>query len=58
MRAKVYVAGANGIYRGEPLAPQKLTELPPATVYMAVARHIDGCDAPLTMVDYRLPRRR
>jgi hypothetical protein len=45
-------------YRGRRLQPQKLTELPPATTYMAVYRRIAGCDAPLTMVEYRNPRRR
>jgi len=35
------------------LAPRKLTELPPATAYMAVYRQIGGCDAPLTMAKYR-----
>jgi len=45
-------------YRGPRLAPKKLTELPPATTYMAVLREIGGCDSPLTMVEYRNPRRR
>jgi hypothetical protein len=55
-----YVAGQGspGIYRGRRLAPQKLTELPPATAYMAVYRRIGGCEAPLTMVEYRNPRGR
>ena len=35
---------------------QPTTEGQPA--YMAVYRKIDGCEAPLTMVDYRNPRRR
>jgi hypothetical protein len=43
---------------GKRLTPKKLTELPPATTYMAVYRHIGVCEAPLTMVDYRNPRRR
>jgi hypothetical protein len=38
--------------------PKKLTELPPATTYMAVYRHIGTCEAPLTMAEYRNPRRR
>lgn len=42
---------------GQPLQPRKLTELPPATAYMAVLRHIGPCEVPLTMVDYRNPRR-
>lgn len=44
--------------RGGKLMPRKLTELPPATTYMAVWRHVGGCVAPLTMVEYRNPRRR
>jgi hypothetical protein len=44
--------------RGGKLSPRHLDELPPATAYMAVFRHIGGCEAPLTMVDYRNPRRR
>jgi hypothetical protein len=42
---------------GRPLKPQKLTELPPGIAFMAVYRHIGNCDAPLTMVEYRNPRR-
>ena len=53
-----YLARQVGQYRGPRLAPRKLTELPPATTYMAVLREIGGCDAPLTMVEYRNPRRR
>lgn len=49
---------ANGEYRGDRLVPRKLTELPSATPYMAVYRRIGNCEAPLTMVDYRNPRRR
>lgn len=52
-----YLAEQGGLYRGQPLTPRKLTELPPATAYMAVERHIGGCDAPLTMVEYRNPGR-
>lgn len=57
-RTTSYRADASSIYRGQPLTPRKLTELPPATAYMAVYRRIGGCEAPLTMVDYRNPRRR
>ena len=53
-----YMAGETGIYRGQPLTPRKLTELPPARGYMAVYRRIDGCEYPMTMVEYRNPRRR
>ena len=44
-------------HEGKPLKPRKLTELPPAIGYMAVYRTINGCDAPLTMVEYRSSRR-
>ena len=57
-RTTSYLADKTGLYRGKPLAPRKLTELPPATAYMAVYRHIGDCEVPLTMVDYRNPRRR
>jgi hypothetical protein len=30
-----------------------LAELPPAQAFMAVDRRVDGCPAPLTMLDYR-----
>jgi hypothetical protein len=57
-RTTSYLADQTGIYRGRPLKPRKLNELPPGTAYMAVYRHIGGCEVPLTMVDYRNPRRR
>jgi hypothetical protein len=57
-RTTSYLADKSGLYRGERLTPKKLTELPPATTYMAVFRHIGGCEAPLTMVEYRNPRQR
>ncbi len=53
-----HLADRSGLYRGQPLTPRKLTELPPATGYMAVFRHIGDCEAPLTMVEYRSPHRR
>lgn len=40
------------------LMPRKLTQLPPATGYMAVYRKIGGCEAPLTLSDYRRANRR
>ena len=52
-RTTSYLADKSGLYRGEPLKPRKLTELPPATTYMAVLRHIGDCEAPLTMAEYR-----
>jgi len=57
-RTTGYLADKSGIYRGAPLTPRKLTELPPAQGYMAVFRHIDGCEAPLTVVEYRQGPRR
>ena len=57
-RTTTYLADQAGLYRGQPLTPRKLTELPPAIGYMAVYRHIGGCEEPLTMVEYRNPRRR
>ncbi|WP_155263368.1 hypothetical protein [Sphingomonas segetis] len=52
-----YVAEKSGVFRDQRLQPRKLTELPPATTYMAVFRHIGACEAPLTMSDYRNPPR-
>jgi hypothetical protein len=43
---------------GKPLKPHKLTELPSATTYMAVFRHVGTCAVPLTMSDYRNRRGR
>ena len=57
-RTGSYLADQSGTYRGQPLTPRKLTELPPAITYMAVYRHIGECEYPLTMVEYRNPRRR
>lgn len=56
-RTTSYLAERTGVYRDQPLMPKKLTELPPATAYMAVYRHIGGCEAPLTMAGYRNPHR-
>jgi hypothetical protein len=53
-----HFAASAGLYRGPPLTPKKLNQLPPATTYMAVYRHIGRCEAPLTMVEYRNTRRR
>ena len=35
-----------------------LNKLPPAQTFMAVDRRINGCEAPLTMIEYRNPGRR
>ena len=57
-RTSSYLADTTSVYSNRPLAPRKLTELPPATTYMAVYRHIGRCEAPLTMSAYRNPRQR
>ena len=57
-RTTSYQADQLGLYRGQRLMPRKLTELPRAITYMAVYRQIGGCEAPLTMAEYRNPRRR
>ena len=57
-RTSSYLADKSSLNRAPPLAPRKLTELPPAAGYMAVYRQIGGCDAPLTMVEYRRVQRR
>ena len=44
--------------QGDRLKGVPLNKLPPAQTFMAVDRRINGCPAPLTMIDYRDPRRR
>ena len=44
--------------RTKPLKPRKLTDLPPPTAYMAVWRVINGCEIPLSVIDYRGRRNR
>lgn len=39
--------------KGKPLTPKKLTELPPGKSYMAVYRTVNGCEYPMTVVEYR-----
>lgn len=57
-RTTSYLADQSGMYQGKPLTPRKLGELPKGTTYMAVLRTINGCEAPLTLTEYRNPRRR
>ncbi len=45
------------MHRGKRIAPKKLTELPPAVAYMAVYRTVNGCEVPMTVVEYRTGRR-
>ena len=56
-RTASHFAGTGSLYRGAPMTPQKLTELPPAVGYMAVYRTLDGCENPMTIVEYRAGRR-
>ena len=44
--------------QGERLRGVPLNKLPPAQTFMAVDRRINGCPSPLTMIDYKNPRRR
>jgi hypothetical protein len=51
-----YFAGTGSAYQGDRMAPKRLTELPPAVGYMAVYRTVDGCEVPMTVVEYRSRR--
>jgi hypothetical protein len=44
---------ASPFNRADPVRPQKLNELPQATGYKAVYRTIDGCEVPMTVVEYQ-----
>jgi hypothetical protein len=57
-RATSYFADRSRMYQPAPLAPRKLNQLPAGTTYMAVYRRIGGCETPLTMIEYKNPRRR
>jgi hypothetical protein len=57
-RTASHYAGQGSMYRGDPVAPQKLTELPPAVGFMAVYRTVNGCEVPMTIIEYRTGRRR
>ena len=48
-----YNANTGSAWRGGPVTPKKLTELPPATSYKAVYRIVDGCEEPLTVAEYQ-----
>jgi len=43
--------------RADNNAPPPRTELPPAVGYMAVYRTVNGCEVPMTIVEYRTGRR-
>ena len=51
--AKCRKADVHQADRRAPVQFKKLNELPPAVGYMAVYRTIDGCEEPLTVVEYR-----
>lgn len=53
-----YRAGMGSVLRGDPPQPRNLGELPPAEGYMAVYRLVDGCEEPMTAVEYRQSQRR
>jgi poly(3-hydroxybutyrate) depolymerase len=57
-RTTSYYAGQNSKYGGDRIAPKKLNELPSAVGFMAVYRTVNGCEAPMTIVEYRTGRRR
>ena len=57
-RATNHYARDGSLYRGDRIAPRKLNELPPAIGFMAVYRTVNGCEAPMTMVEYRTGNRR
>ena len=40
-------------WRGQPVAPRKLTDLPPAESYKAVYRTVNGCEEPMTVAEYQ-----
>ena len=43
--------------RNGPTQFKRLDQLPDATAYMAVYRTVDGCEEPMTVVEYRTGRR-
>ena len=57
-RTTSHTADEPAKHSGQQLAPKKLSELPDARAYMAVLRQIGGCEAPLTVVEYRSGGRR
>jgi hypothetical protein len=51
--SRAHLADGRAAWIGEPLEPKKLDELPKGTAYMAVYRTINGCEVPLSVVEYR-----
>ena len=56
-RTTSHYAGQGSAFRGDRVAPKNLGELPPATGYMAVYRTVNGCEVPMTVVEYRTGRK-
>jgi hypothetical protein len=48
-----YRADLGSAWRGDPVAPRKLNELPPAESYKAVYRTVNGCEEPMTVAEYQ-----
>ena len=48
-----YRAELGSAWRGDPVAPRKLTDLPAAESYKAVYRTVDGCEEPMTVAEYQ-----
>ena len=48
-----YRADLGSAWRGDPVTPRKLTELPPAESYKAVYRTVNGCEEPMTVAGYQ-----
>ena len=48
-----YHAQRGSAWRGDPVTPRKLTELPPAESYKAVYRTVNGCEEPMTVAEYQ-----
>ncbi len=46
-------AEAASAWRGDPVTPRKLTDLPPAESYKAVYRTVNGCEEPMTVAEYQ-----
>ena len=57
-KASSYRADTDLAWRDEPPAPRKLTELPGGHAYMAVYRTVNGCEVPMSVVEYRNSGRR
>ena len=52
-KATSYRAEVGSAWRGGPVTPRKLTELPPAESYKAVYRTVNGCEEPMTVAEYQ-----